>query len=76
MTREFLGMMLEVHPAGVSGAAKLLQKVGLIRYERGQITVTDRLGLEAAACECYGAMRRALERLQEQRTGAPHSMCN
>jgi hypothetical protein len=76
MTREFLGMMLEVHPAGVSRAAKLLQKVGLIRYERGQITVMDRLGLEAAACECYGAMRRALERLQEQRTGAPHSMCN
>jgi hypothetical protein len=76
MTREFLGMMLEMHPASVSRAAKLLQKLSLIRYEHGQITVTDRLGLEAAACECYGAMRHALECLQEQRTRSPHSLCN
>ncbi len=29
----------------------------------GAITVTDRAGLEEAACECYRAIRRNFERL-------------
>jgi hypothetical protein len=34
-------------------AAGTLQTAGLIRYNHGRITVLDREGLEAAACECY-----------------------
>jgi CRP-like cAMP-binding protein len=63
MTHEFLAMMLGVRRAGVTVAAGLLQKAQFIRYERGLIEVTDRPGLESAACECYGITRRASDRL-------------
>jgi len=59
MTQEFLGMMLGVRRAGVTVAAGALQKAGLIHYQRGWITVTDRCGLESAACECYRIVRQA-----------------
>ena len=63
MTQEFLAMMLCVHRPGVTVAARLFQQAGLIRYGQGHITVIDRAGLEAAACECYGAVRRQFEQL-------------
>ncbi|RYI26770.1 MAG: helix-turn-helix domain-containing protein, partial [Acetobacteraceae bacterium] len=63
MTHEFLGMMLGVRRAGISVAAAVLQRAGLIRYGVGKITITDRPGLENASCECYGVTRRASERL-------------
>ena len=70
MTHEFLSMMLGVRRAGVTIAAGALQKAGLIRYERSRMEVTDRPGLEAAACECYGMARRAHERLLGPPAGA------
>jgi CRP-like cAMP-binding protein len=63
MTHEFLSMMLGVRRAGVTVAASALQRVGLIRYERGIIEVTDRPGLEIAVCDCYDVVRREFERL-------------
>lgn len=63
LTHEFLAMMLGVQRSGVSLAAGVLQKAGLINYLRGHVTVTDRLGLEAAACECYGTIRAQLDYL-------------
>ena len=63
LTHEFLAMMLGVQRAGVSIAAQSLQQSGLIRYARGQMSVTDRHGLEAAACECYGTIRHLGDRL-------------
>jgi CRP-like cAMP-binding protein len=63
MTHEFMSMMLGVRRAGITVAAGTLQKAGLIRYERGRMEITDRPGLEAAACECYGIDRRAYDRL-------------
>ncbi len=63
MTHEFLGMMLGVRRAGITIAAGLLQKAGLISYRFGRMTITDRPGLESVACECYGIGRRASDRL-------------
>jgi CRP-like cAMP-binding protein len=63
LTHEFLAIMLGVQRAGVSIAANALQQAGLIRYTRGQMTITDRRGLEAAACECYGTVRQLVDRL-------------
>ncbi|MBC4018835.1 Crp/Fnr family transcriptional regulator, partial [Siccirubricoccus deserti] len=66
MTHEFLSMMLGVRRAGISVAAGILQKAGLIEYAHGRMEITDRPGLEAASCECYGAVRRTCDRLLEQ----------
>ncbi|HUC61912.1 MAG TPA: Crp/Fnr family transcriptional regulator [Alphaproteobacteria bacterium] len=63
LTHEFLAMMLGVQRAGVTIAASFLQRAGLIHYTRGHVTVTDRAGLEDAACECYGALHAELDRL-------------
>ncbi len=63
LTHEFLAMMLGVQRAGVSITASVLQKAGLIQYRHGQVTITNRSGLEDAACECYGAMRVEFEKL-------------
>ena len=63
MTREFLSLMLGVRCAGVTVAAGALQKAGLLRYGNGRMAIADRPGLEAAACDCCGPVRRDFERL-------------
>jgi CRP-like cAMP-binding protein len=59
LTHEVLATMLGVRRAGVSIAAAELARAGVIHYVRGKFTVLDPVGLEAAACECYGAINRA-----------------
>jgi CRP-like cAMP-binding protein len=63
LTQEFLAMMLGVHRPGVSIAAAALQKAGFIHYSRGVVTIRDRRGLEAHACECYDLSRKEFDRL-------------
>jgi CRP-like cAMP-binding protein len=63
LTQEFLGQMLGVRRASVSEVASRLQADGLIRYSRGQIVILDRAALEARACDCYGVIRTAFERM-------------
>ena len=63
LTHEFLAFMLGVRRAGVTVAAGLLARAGIIRYARGRVTVLDRAGLEAASCECYRLVHVQFERL-------------
>lgn len=63
MTQELIAHILGVRREGITCAAGKLQKAGLIEYHRGHITVLDRPGLEACACECYTAVRAEYHRL-------------
>ena len=58
VTHEFLAYMLGMRRVGITTAARELQRDGLIDYHRGNLTVLDRPGLEAAACSCYGSDRQ------------------
>ena len=63
MTQELIANMLGVRREGVTDAAGKLQKLGVIQYARGQITVLDRPHLETLSCECYGVVKRETDRL-------------
>ena len=60
---ELIANMLGVRREGVTEGALKLQKLGLIRYSRGHITVLDRPGLEQRTCECYAVVKKEYDRL-------------
>jgi CRP-like cAMP-binding protein len=60
MTQEFLSHMLGVRRVGVTKAAGALQKRKVIEYRRGQISIVDLDGLEAASCSCYQTVRNLM----------------
>jgi CRP-like cAMP-binding protein len=53
LTQTFLSQMLGVRRPAVTVAIGMLEKAGLIEHRRARIRITDRKGLESAACECY-----------------------
>lgn len=63
MTQDLLSNILGVRRASISDVAGRLQKDGLIRYERGHISVLDRPALEQRVCECYAVVKKEYERL-------------
>jgi CRP-like cAMP-binding protein len=69
ITQEFLGQMLAARRSTVSVSAGILQRAGLIRYVRGHVTIVDRYGLEAVACECYAVIKAELERVVQKPAG-------
>lgn len=63
MTQELVASMLGVRRESVTDAAGHLQAAGYIRYRRGHIGVLSRAGLERSVCECYGVVKKELDRL-------------
>ena len=63
MTQELIANMLGVRREGVTAAAGELQRLGVIRYSRGRITVLDRPKLEKLSCECYAVVKKETDRL-------------
>ena len=63
LTQEFLAEMIGVRRPSATVTAGILQKAGVIRYQRGRIRILDRAGLEACSCECYETLRQEFDRL-------------
>jgi CRP-like cAMP-binding protein len=63
MTQELIANMLGVRREGVTKAAGNLQEAGLIKYQRGRITILKRAGLEKRTCECYAVVKKEYDRL-------------
>jgi CRP-like cAMP-binding protein len=61
LTHESLSQVLGTGRTGITMAANKLQKDGLIQYRRGQLTILDRQGLEAFACDCYQISKEVFE---------------
>ncbi|MGF1493422.1 MAG: helix-turn-helix domain-containing protein [Microcoleaceae cyanobacterium] len=64
LTQRHIAELLGTRRATISEAAGQLQKRGIIRYTRGEITILSRSGLEEAACSCYGLLHHEKERLR------------
>lgn len=60
LTQEFLSQMIGAPRTRVTLVARDLQRAGLIRYSRGQITILDKRGLEAKSCECYRIVKEQI----------------
>jgi CRP-like cAMP-binding protein len=63
MTQSLIADMLGVRREGVTAAAGHLHRAKLIDYQRGRITVLDRVALEHRSCECYSVVRKEYDRL-------------
>ena len=63
VTQELIANLLGVRREAITAAAGKLQKLGAIKYARGQITVLDRPRLETLSCECYALVKRETDRI-------------
>ncbi|MDF5714910.1 MAG: Crp/Fnr family transcriptional regulator [Rhizonema sp. NSF051] len=63
LTQEFIGEMLGCRRSGVTVAASILSRAGIITYKRGNIAILDRKHLEDASCECYSIIKNESARL-------------
>ena len=63
MTQELVASLLGVRRESITEVAGKLRQAGLLSSRRGHISVLDRLGLEARACECYAVVKTELRRL-------------
>jgi CRP-like cAMP-binding protein len=58
LTHEQIARHLGTRRASITEAANALRDSGIISYNRGQIHLSNRQGLELAACECYRTLSR------------------
>jgi len=58
ITQQFISDMLGVRREAVVLAASSLQEKQLISYSRGNLSILNRVGLEAFACKCYAIMKK------------------
>ncbi len=63
MTHELISGVLGVRREGITETALILQRAGLLCYQRGRITVLDRAGLVHRSCECYAVVKTEHDRL-------------
>jgi CRP-like cAMP-binding protein len=63
LTQEFVAQMLGVSRPTVNLALSQLKAGNLIKTHRRAIEITDREGMEASACECYGLLKTKMKEI-------------
>lgn len=63
MTQKLISDRLGVRREGITEAAGILRRLGVIEYNRGHITVLDRNKLEHLSCGCYAIVNLDAGRL-------------
>jgi hypothetical protein len=61
ITNQLLGQLLGSSEATVRRCSLTLDAAGLMHSRDGRMTIVDRPGLEAIACECYGVIKTELD---------------
>ena len=69
LTQEFIANMLGTRRSGVTVAAGILQRAGIISYSRGKIKILQQEALEDTSCECYRIVQNEFIRLLDSRRG-------
>lgn len=67
LTRDILAQMIGSGRPAVSMVTSELRSAGLVRAVRGKITILDRKGIEASACECYQLVKQEFDRYLEDK---------
>lgn len=62
MTHGFLSQMLGAHCSSVSFVTSQFQQAGIIKYNRGRMSILKRDAMEGIACECYALAEAQFER--------------
>jgi CRP-like cAMP-binding protein len=70
MSHEYLADMIGAQRSTVSVFAGQFQRLNLIEYTRGKMTLLDLPGLEKVACECYRVVRDHLTNLADYDAGS------
>ena len=64
LTHDVIARLLGTRRASVTVTVGLLQRAGLIKISRGQISIIDPQGLAAMSCECYDILRDGVRSVQ------------
>ena len=65
ITQEHIANLLGVRRAAISEVAGNLRAAGIIKIERGRISLLDRAGLESRVCECYALIKKIFDKIAE-----------
>lgn len=57
LTHTLLARIVGIRRDRIGEIIATLQRAGLLQHQRGRLTILNRTGLEAAACECYQILR-------------------
>lgn len=68
ITNQLLGQLLGTGEATVRRCSSTLHAAGLLNSQDGRMTIVDRPGLEAIACECYGVIKTDLDGVMRRAT--------
>jgi Mn-dependent DtxR family transcriptional regulator len=67
LTHEFIANMLGVTRSSVGDAVRKLQEMGIVSYDRGHLSILNRMAIEQMACECYEVVREEFNGLYTNR---------